>query len=224
MKELVYIKSFPNGLSLHISDTLSFEEILLEVAKKFSSSRNFFGSAVMALSIVGVSLSDQQELELIRTITENSDVKIRCIVDKDPEHNKHYAKTLEKLARNISGDFTGEFMKGSLSESDGLETENSIVILGDVESKCHVYSEGSIIILGSLRGKAYAGCNGDQNAFVAALEMTPEKIQIGDFKYIGGGKKPKRKLFSPKNTGLVAHVTDKGIVFDQLTKDLLKNF
>ena len=224
MKEQVYIKSFPNGLSIHIDDSLSFDEIISKVAEKFSASRNFFGKVVMALSIVGVSLTDEQELALIQTISEHSDVKIRCIVDKDPDHNKVFAKTIEKLERNISGDFFGEFMRGSLVDQDVLETENSIVILGDVEKGSTVYSEGSIIVLGSLSGKAYAGIHGDNHAFVAALEMAPEKIKIGDFKYLGEGKAPKRKMFSSKKAGLVARVENERIVFEQLTKDLLKGF
>lgn len=224
MKEQVYIKSFPNGLSIHIDPSLPFDEIVEKVAEKFSVSRNFFGKVCMALSIVGVSLTDEQELALIRTISEHSDVKIRCIVDKDSEHNKVFAKTIEKIERNISGDFYGEFLRDSLAEHEELETENSIVILGDVEKGCSVYSEGSIIVLGSLLGKASAGICGNNNAFVAALEMAPEKIKIGDFKYFGEGKAPKRKLFSSKKSGLVAHVENERIVFEPLTKDLLKGF
>ena len=68
MKEQVYIKSFPNGLSIHIDPSLPFDEIVEKVAEKFSVSRNFFGKVCMALSIVGVSLTDEQELALIRTI------------------------------------------------------------------------------------------------------------------------------------------------------------
>lgn len=224
MKEQVYIKSFPNGLSIHVDASLPFDEILQMVAEKFSASRNFFGKTAMALSVVGVSLTDEQELQLIQTILDHSDVKIRCIVETDADKNKVFAKTVEKIKRNISGDFYGEFLKDSLTEGEELETENSIVILGDVEKGCSVYSEGSIIVLGSLQGKAVAGLHGDNNTFVAALEMAPEKIKIGDFKYIGKGKAPKRKLFSPRKAGLVARVENGRIIFEQFTKDLLKGF
>ena len=40
-----------------------------------------------------------------------------------------------------------------------------------------------IIVLGRLAGNAYAGGDGRDHHFIAALEMTPQKLKIGDLKY-----------------------------------------
>ena len=70
------------------------------------------------------------------------------------------------------------------NEGDILETENSMILLGNVYPGSTAYSAKNIIILGGLYGEACAG------GFVAALEMKPEKIKIGDFKY-----RPRSKQF-----------------------------
>ena len=51
MKDLVLIKSFPNGIALHLDQDAPFEKLLEEIAYKFSEARAFFGNATMALSL-----------------------------------------------------------------------------------------------------------------------------------------------------------------------------
>ena len=55
------------------------------------------------------------------------------------------------------------------------------------------------------------------------LEFEPERIKIGDFKYKHSGKMSKWGI-RPKVQPKVAHVKNKKIVFDALTKDLLSTF
>lgn len=43
MKDLVLIKSFPNGIALHLDKEAPFEELLEEIAYKFSEARAFLG-------------------------------------------------------------------------------------------------------------------------------------------------------------------------------------
>ena len=41
-------------------------------------------------------------------------------------------------------------------------------------------SKGNIVVIGTLKGTAYAGINGDENAYVVALRMNPIQIKIGN--------------------------------------------
>ena len=222
MKETVLIKSFPNGIALYLDEKLPFEELLRVIAYKFSEARVFFGTAAMALSIEGRSVSEAEELLILETIRENSDLRIICLVGKDDDANKNFVDALAHMEKKMSESKDGQFFKGSLRNKEVLETENSIIILGDVEKGSAVISSKNIIILGSLYGEAYAGGNGRPGAFVAALEMEPERIKIGDFKY-----KPTSKAkwgVRPKAQAKIAYVKDARIVFEPLTKDLLNTF
>jgi septum site-determining protein MinC len=223
MKDAVLIKSFPNGISLNLRDDADFEKIIDEIAFKFSEAKTFFGRASMALSIEGRKVTDMEEIRILDTIRRNSNLNIVCIVGRDEETNKNFIKALQHLEKRLSGGDEGQFYKGSLKNNDVIETESSIVILGDVYPGCAVISAKSIIVLGGLYGEAYAGGNGQENAYVVALEMEPERLKIGDFKYKYKEKTPKWGI-RPKVQPKIAYVKNERIVLDALTKELLSSF
>ncbi len=223
MKDAVLIKSFPNGITLHLDPEASFEEVLNEVAWKFSEARAFFGRAAMALSIEDRELSAAEEMRVLDAIHANSGLRIICLVGKDEATNKNYIKALAHMEKKLAGDADGQFFKGSLKNKEVLETENSIIVLGDIYPGSAVISAKNVIILGGLYGEVYAGGNGQEGAFVAALEMEPERIKIGDFKYKPGGKQGKWGI-RPKIQPKIATVKNGKIVFDTLTKEMLGSF
>ena len=223
MKDAVLIKSFPNGIALHLDTELPFEKLLEEIGYKFSEARNFFGHASMALSIEERHVTGTEEIRILETIRENSDLNIICIVGKDETTNKNFIKALAHMEKKLSGGEDGQFFKGSLKNREVLETENSIIILGDVYPGTAVLSAKNIIILGGLYGEAYAGGNGQEGAFVAALEMEPERIKVGDFKYKPTTKQSRWGI-RPKVQPKIAYVKNNRIVFEPLTKEALGAF
>lgn len=218
MKSPCIIKSFPNGMNLILDEQVPFEVLLTEIGNKFNQSRLFFGNASVALSFEGRQLSAEEETAIVNIIHENSDVNVLCIMAKDGAADLMFVKALQNVARQMPDGEEGFLLKGSLTEEDELELEKDVVILGDVCPGCVVKSTGSIIILGGLYGKAYAGTDGNTKAYVAALEMSPEKIKIGDFKYIHSRKK---LGFGGKNPSKIAYVQDGKIVLDKFTKEIL---
>lgn len=222
MKDIVVIKSYQNGITLHINDQVPFEDIIREISCKFTEARSFFGKSKMALSIKGRELSAQEEQEIVETIQQNCNVSIFCIVGNDNEMEQVFLNALEtaqKAARSAEEEL-GQFYKGTLKNGQTLETENSIVILGDVLEGCSVVSSKNIIILGSLLGKAYAGVNGNRSHFIVALDLSPESLRIGDYKWKAPGKK--RWGVKPKAQPKIAYIEDEKIITEPLTKDLLE--
>ena len=65
MKNSVIIKSFPNGIVLHLNQELDFDELLFQIAMKFKESSGFFKDAKMALSIKGRKLTDEEENQVL---------------------------------------------------------------------------------------------------------------------------------------------------------------
>lgn len=219
MKEAVIIKSFPSGITLRLNGEIPFEKLLQEIGYKFSEARNFFGSANMALSLEGRQVSGTEELRIVEAIQESCNLHILCIVERDATTGRDFAKALAEMEKKSTDQEESQFFKGDLNEGDILETENSMILLGNVYPGSTAYSAKNIIILGGLYGEACAG------GFVAALEMKPEKIKIGDFKY-----RPRSKQFrwqgrihlkvQPK----IAYVKNNRITFEALTKDFLSAF
>ena len=188
MKDAVMIKSYQNGINLILREDASFEDILQELSAKFQSSRSFFGNADVALSYEGRRLEQDQEVALVEAIRQSSDLNLVCIVGRDEETNRRYIKAIQKVQKKLPVGSEGQLHKGSLKNSEVLETESSIIILGDVYPGSAVISPKNIIILGGLYGEAYAGTDGSEGNYVAALEMEPERIKIGDFKYKSSDK------------------------------------
>ena len=222
MKDLVVIKSFPNGITMLLRDDVSFDEILQEVGFKFSEAKNFFGNASMALSIEGRVLSDEEEIAILDTIKKSCNVNVICIVGHDEETDKNFIKALHHVEMKLSKEADGQFYKGTLKNREVLETENSIIILGDVYPGSEVISAKNIIILGGLYGEAYAGGDGNPGAYIVALEMEPERLKIGDFKYKVSTKHKWgiRSKVQPK----MAFVRNDKVVMEPLTKELLDSF
>jgi probable septum site-determining protein minC len=223
LKQSVIIKSFPNGIVLHLSEADTFEEILQETAIRFRESRDFFKDAKMALSIKGRKLTEEEENTLLNIISENSDIHILCLVSDDEDTDRMFIKAISEtdFSEDGNGNSAGQFYKGTLKNGEVLETEYSIVILGDVYPGSAIISARDIIVLGGLYGEAYAGGNGSDGHYVAALEMSPEKLKIGDFKY--HAKEKSKWGIKPKVQPKIAYVKNKKIVMDSLTKELLSD-
>ncbi len=222
MKNSVIIKSLPSGIVLHLDAELPFEQLLLDIAVKFKESSRFFKDATMALSFKGRLLSEEEEKQILDVISENSDIHIACLVGEDEETQRQFVKALSQsgFSSEESIGSEGQFYRGTLKNGQMLETESSIVILGDVYPGSAIVSAKNIIVLGGLYGEAYAGGNGDMRHYVAALEMSPEKLKIGDFKYISKEKTSKWSI-KPKVQPKIAYVKNNKIVMDSLTKELL---
>ena len=223
MKQSIIIKSFPNGIVLHLSEADTFEEILQETAIRFRESRDFFKDAKMALSIKGRKLTEEEENTLLNIISENSDIHILCLVSDDEDTDRMFIKAISEtdFSEDGNGNSAGQFYKGTLKNGEVLETEYSIVILGDVYPGSAIISARDIIVLGGLYGEAYAGGNGSDGHYVAALEMSPEKLKIGDFKY--HAKEKSKWGIKPKVQPKIAYVKNKKIVIDSLPKELLSD-
>ncbi len=221
-KNSVIIKSFPNGIVLHLEKERPFEELLVDVEDKFRESSSFFKDARMALSIKGRTLSEEEEQRILDAISQNSDLQIICLVGEDDETNQHFVKALQQTdADRLDGSSSeGQFYRGTLKNGEVLETESSIVILGDVYPGSAIISAKDIIVLGGLFGEAYAGGNGRLGHYIAALEMSPQKLKIGDFKYHSKEKGPKWSI-KPKVQPKIAYVKDEMVIMEPITKELL---
>ena len=179
----VIIKSNKYGLIVILDAELSMEKLKEEVAEKFRSSAKFFGEAQMAVCFQGRGLSLEEEMELVETISGNCQIRIVSIIDENEELEAQMQRALEekeKKPADLMNLQDGRFYKGTLRSGQVLESETSVIILGDVNPGARVISKGNVIVLGTLKGNIFVGAAGNEAAFVAALSMDPMQIRIGD--------------------------------------------
>jgi len=70
--------------------------------------------------------------------------------------------------------------QGTLRSGDHLESEGSLLVLGDVNPGARVSAAGHVLVWGTLRGVAHAGCQGDSGARITALQLRPLQLRIAD--------------------------------------------
>ena len=222
MKSCV-LKSYPNGITVILSNEIDFEELLVEVQAKFQEAAPFFKKAKLAVSFEGRELARDEEERLLDAIEQNSEIQVICVVGKDEESNIAYLKAIEKLACGQEDRNSCKFYQGSLKDGQVLETKDSVVILGDVNPGCVVLSAKDIIILGGLYGEAHAGVDGDATRFVFALEMSFERLKIGNLRYRMSQEKRSFWPVKPKVEPKIAMVEDETIVLKPYQKNTIEN-
>lgn len=119
-----------------------------------------------------------------------------------------------------SADSSGMFYKGTLRSGQTLESQESLIIIGDVNPGATVIAGGNIIIIGALKGSVAAGSDGNRNAFVMALSMDPIQIQIADIIARRADKNTREK--SPKET-MIATVINEQICIESVSKAAIQD-
>ena len=210
MKSSVVIKGCKSGMTVILNPDTPFEQLLEDVGKKFKESEKFWGSAQMTLTL--------EELQVTDAITANSQIEILCLLDTDANRIARCEKALTERLMELTAR-TGQFYKGNLSRGDLLESDASIVIIGDVERGARVSARGNIVVLGTLAGSAHAGAAGSEDAVITALEMSPMHLRIADLtaKTRSQGKKMGR---GP----MIASVSDGNIDVESVKKSFLDYF
>ncbi len=179
MKDHVTIKSGKHSLSIYLDKDLPFSELLEEAEEKFRASAHFFQGSVMALSFENRVLTKMEEEQMIELISDTAGIYIPCIINHNDKNEKIYKSIVEQSIASAP-EPDGFFYRGTLKRRQVLESERSIVVIGDIEDGAAVISKGSILVIGTISGFAHAGAAGRKDAFIAALDMEPARLRIGD--------------------------------------------
>ena len=237
MDNSVIIKGSKNGITVFLDEEMPFEELLENVSDKFKNASKFFNNATMAISFDGRNLSAEEEKRILNVISDVSELNIVCVLDENNDIKSVYEEAVKKAMNSFNISHQPERQKitdpkttcmsykGTLRSGQVFEADGSVVVLGDVNPGGKVVAKGSVIVLGSLKGNIFAGVDGNENAFVVALEMSPMQIKIGDIiarssdsgvNKISKGKN-KSKILEPK----IAYVYDQNIYVEDLEQNAL---
>jgi septum site-determining protein MinC len=70
--------------------------------------------------------------------------------------------------------------RGTLRSGDHLQSQGTVLLLGDVNPGARISAGGHILVWGRLRGVAHAGVGGDPKARIVALHLRPLQLRIAD--------------------------------------------
>ncbi|WP_141433627.1 septum site-determining protein MinC [Bacillus sp. 03113] len=174
-KQYVTIKGTKDGLTLHLDDNCSYEELIQELNVKLSENSSYSPDGRPLISVkvqVGNRyLSNVQQEELLHLIHQKKNFMVESIYSNvvtraDAEKMKEQNEIVSAARIVRSGQI--------------LEASGDLLLIGDVNPGGTVLAGGNIFILGTLRGIAHAGCTGNKKAVIAASVMKPSQLRIDD--------------------------------------------
>lgn len=244
MKNTVIIKGNRYGISIILNETIPFEDLLVELENKLESAEAFFDcEKQLAISFEGRTLSNEELDQILTVIDLNSNLKIAYILDNNSDLETTFYQIIqseEEAQKEISQlsysemdtpalhDYVptdtqgnGLFYKGTLKAGQVFETPESVIVIGDVKPGASVIAGGNIVVIGKLQGVVKAGVRGDKNAFVMALSMEPQQIEIDG---IPANEHTLKRAARYKKESMIAIVIHNQICIDPISKSAIHDF
>ena len=180
MSNQVIIKGKNDRLVISLSEKADFLELCDILKTKILEAKNFIGNSRMAIEFSGRKLTSEQEDILIGILTENSNIVISYIFTEKNEEDKKAEEIIDlSQLDSLIEEGKTHFYRGTLRSGAKIESDGSVVVIGDVNPSSIIRARGNVIVLGRLNGTVYAGLNGDEQAFVTAIYFNPIQLTIG---------------------------------------------
>jgi len=182
-----------------------WETLTAHLVDQIDSNPTFFLSARMVLDVGSIVLHVAELAPLRDTLSErgislwavlgNSTVTEQTAQNLGLATRIAKSKPVEdiKAADAISED-KSLWIQHTLRSGTRIEYPGNVVIVGDVNPGAEVLAGGSVIVWGRLRGLVHAGVDGDKEAIVGALELSPTQLRIASEIAVAPKKAPKGKL------------------------------
>lgn len=183
----ITFKGTAEALVIIIPEDMETEEVMAQMAEKVRAAGKFFRGAKLKVVYRGKVLSPDEEERLVAVMVENSGVTIEHI-----RHEEAPPPVEKELPPKLSGmplrkiffkdlhEGPCKFVRGTIRGGTRIFYEGNVVILGDANPGSEIVAAGNVIVMGVLRGMVHAGADGNRDAIVAALKISPTQLRIAD--------------------------------------------
>lgn len=186
---IISINLRKDEIVIKLNESAAQEQIVEGLKKKLTELKKLYKDEKTPIRVTGKILKNKEIDEIQELIKSKIDVEIEFDSPKGLGLS-NIKKTFEK---EIATSET-KFHRGSLRSGQRLETEGSLVILGDVNSGAEVIASDNIVVLGALRGLAHAGAKGNKQAIIAAGLFDAVQVRIANVvKEINRAEEPLHK-------------------------------
>ena len=173
MRNCVSINLRKNEILIKLSDDAEQKDIVENLKKKIQELKKMYKNEKTPIRVTGKILKNKEIDEIQKLIKKYIDVEI----DFDMPKSLGLSSIKRTFNKEIAISET-KFHRGSLRSGQKMESEGSLVILGDVNSGAEVMASDNIVVLGALRGLAHAGAKGNKQAIISAGLLDTVQIRI----------------------------------------------
>ena len=189
MKNCVSINLKKNEIIIKLNDDAEQVEIVESLKKKLPELKKLYKDEKTPITVTGKILKNR-EIDEIQELIKN---KIDVEIDFDMPKSLGLSSIKKAFDKKVTISET-KFHRGSLRSGQRMESEGSLVIIGDVNSGAEVMASDNIVVLGALRGLAHAGAKGNKQAIIAAGLIDTVQIRIANIvKEIDRDEEPMHK-------------------------------
>ena len=181
--------------------SISFKEF--EINKQFIEELKAIEKPALADLLTSDEKVNSCELEDLKLILEKFNIRFLKIYSNNRETvlsgkslkiNSTYlnSKDLKNQIFNGHSPHQKDILhKGTVRSGDRISSNGDLFIVGDVNPGAIVSANNNVFVWGKLSGIAFAGKNGNKNAYIASLYLNPLQLKICEIIAIGPKEKPK---------------------------------
>ena len=160
-------------LTLKLDSERTYAEQREDVKDYLLKMRRFLENGKVKFSYDGINLTFNEEMDLCSIADEafNNNVSFCYKNSPPPSLMRHIVTNGEHLVKKVDR---------TVRAGEVIESNGDIVVIGDVNPTAQLTAYGDIYVIGNLRGIAHAGCRGDKNAIIYAMNMNPVMLKIAD--------------------------------------------
>lgn len=174
---------------IKLDENAEQEQIIFALKKKLPELKKLYKDEKTPIRVTGKILKNKEIDQIQELIKEKIDVEIEFDMPKSLGLSSIKRAFDKEIAMSET-----KFHRGSLRSGQKMETEGSLVILGDVNSGAEVMASDNIVVLGALRGLAHAGAKGNKQAIIAAGLFDSVQVRIANIvKEINRDEEPMHK-------------------------------
>jgi septum site-determining protein MinC len=218
------IKGVRDGLLISLDPAAEWAAVIAMLAARIDEQSNFFAGARIIVDVGGRPVP-KYELSSLKALLERRGLTLWAVLSVS-ETTLDSADALD-LRTTVGGiapahevreeeagidpeeiGTVGVMIRRTLRSGRTVHSVGHVVVYGDVNPGAEVIATGDVIVWGRLRGNVHAGAEGDEDAVVCALDMTPTQLRIAG--YIVTSPPEKRHKPRPE----VARVRDGQIVVE----------
>lgn len=168
-----------------------WEELRRALLKHLDQQAEFFRGARLALDVGNLILKAGELGQLSKEMSERG-ITLWAILSSSPTTEQNAQsfglatrigkpraeKPAPELETTFYGGESAVLIRRTLRSGFSLQFDGHVVVIGDVNPGAEIIASGNVIVWGRLRGMVHAGAEGNEEAVVCALDLSPTQLRI----------------------------------------------
>ena len=189
MRPKVQIKGIREGLLVSLGEG-EWPEIQDALITEIDNQGGFLKGAKLILDVENHILN-AAAMGKLRDILSDKGVSLWAVLSNSPKteetarvlglatriHQAHPNQESRPLDSSLDGD-EAVLVRRTLRSGNSIEYPGHVVVIGDVNPGAEIIAGGDVVVWGRLRGMVHAGADGDPEAVVCALDLSPTQLRI----------------------------------------------